>query len=115
MQSNPEVSSVFRRLAAVLEDELQLLSAKSFDELSSIIERKSRLLLEITRLGKHLPKDRPGAISEEAQRVIELLDQNQRALSSHLRAATSISHLIQSTISDQAWDGTYSPYHTAKR
>lgn len=114
MQTTPDLSSAFQRLAVVLEDELQALSTRGFDDLPSIIERKSRLLLEITRLRKYLSNESMGVHSEEIRKVVDLLERNKRALGSHLRAAASISQIIRSTISDQTWDGTYSPNHTAK-
>lgn len=107
MQTMPDISSSFRRLGCVLQEEIDLLTTRSFDALPGIIERKARILLEITRLSRNAQKEHSEVLSIEVRRVVDLLEVNQRMLSSHLRAATSISQVIRATISDQSWDGTY--------
>ncbi|MDP2357199.1 MAG: hypothetical protein Q8M31_14210 [Beijerinckiaceae bacterium] len=102
-----DLSSVLNRLSLVLEEEVLALSEKKFEGLTTIMNRKARCLLEISRTLRSIPLEGWVPLRAEVQKVLDLLHANERALAIHLDAATALGNIIREVLIDQSSDGTY--------
>ncbi len=107
MSNNLDFSSVLHRLSIVLDEEVKALSGKHFGDLSQIIDRKARCLLEISRIVKLMPAEGWITLKTDVQQVLDLLHANERTLAVHLEAATALGEIIKEVLIDQLSDGTY--------
>jgi hypothetical protein len=96
------------RLVSILADEEAALARGDRRALEDVIQRKSRSLLELTRLAR---ADRlPRAMRDDEGRLPEVrgrLSRNAALLETHLAAAREVGELIAASIAREEWDGTY--------
>lgn len=93
------------RLIDVIDAEERALAAGDRAALDGIVQRKSRLLLELSRMG------RPAIVSAAAHREIAAvrrrLERNGALIAMHLRATREIGTVIAASLAAEEWDGTY--------
>ena len=98
------------RLEEVLDQENAALRMRRDAELADCNRRKSRALLELTRISRTLPPTGIEATAREAiSRVREKLAENSELLKIHITAVREVSALLSRVIAETESDGTYSP------
>ena len=110
-----DLASVINRLAVVLKEEAQTLSEKRYAPLASIMDRKARCLLEMSRISRPQPAEGVRSLRSEIQEVLDLLKSNERLLAIHLEAATQLGCIVREVLADQSSDGTYEDVRKARR
>jgi flagellar biosynthesis/type III secretory pathway chaperone len=102
------LSGALARLEDVIGEETAALEARQSIDLQDFNRRKSRSLLELTRIIRSLP---PKIMDEELRRRIERLRhslvRNKELLRIHLTAAQEIAEVLANAIGDAESDGTY--------
>ena len=97
------------RLERLIDAETQALSACQPLDYREFNDRKSQILLELTRAARNLGDAELDATAASRLREVRAkLADNQAALATHLKAAKAISSLIAGAIRDRESDGTYS-------
>ncbi|TCT07956.1 hypothetical protein [Aquabacter spiritensis] len=109
------LSSALDRLAALIEEETEALRARTPLDFAEISRRKSRSLLELTRIARAVPPRVDAATAEQIRHVREALANNLRLLGIHLAAAEEIGEILSGAIRDAESDGTYSTVPTCGR
>lgn len=98
-----------QRLEQIVDEETTALTARHAIDLDEINRRKSRSLLELTRLSRALPgRVVGGDLGAHFERVAGKLQRNHDLLRLHLTAAQEIASLIAETMRAAESDGTYS-------
>jgi len=98
-----------QRLEQIVDEETTALTARQAIDLDEINRRKSRSLLELTRLSRALPgRITGGDLGSRLERVAAKLRRNHDLLHLHLTAAQEIAALIAETMRAAESDGTYS-------
>ncbi len=107
MVDEPTLLSLFHKLNGILSVEKALLNDRNFAELGSIIESKSRVLLEISKASK-------GAASPFTEEFVSVLSsakaellESEKLLAMHLNAANALSTMITDSMIEELSDGTY--------
>ena len=96
------------RIEAVAESETAALRQFKAIDLNDFNNRKSQLLLEMTRAIRALGGQTPdAAIAVRLSTLRDKLAANQSVLATHLKAAREITSLVAETIRDSESDGTY--------
>jgi hypothetical protein len=115
-EASPEASALaaaLSRLDELIEAENAALGRRAVDDLREIAHRKSRSLLELTRLSRATASigDR-GALRARMQELRGKLARNEALLKLHLAAAREIADIRTAALGAAEWDGTYSrPRH----
>ena len=71
-------------------------------------QRKSRSLLELSRLSRRPPAHPDAALRQAMDRVRGKLDRNQSAIQRHLGAVAEIADMMATALHEAESDGTYS-------
>ena len=97
-----------RRLEEVLDQEIDALNEHRNAELPDCNRRKSRALLELTRIARTVPPDTvdAGLQSSIAGLRAKLL-RNRHLLQIHINAVREVADLLTRVIAEQDSDGTY--------
>ncbi|MBK1622013.1 hypothetical protein [Afifella marina] len=97
------------RLEELVDQESEALSHNQPIDLQEFNHRKSRALLELSRMARAVPAEN---ISTDARigiiRLREKLQRNQDLLKTHISAVQTVAGLIAKAMSDAESDGTYS-------
>lgn len=97
------------RLEEMIDEETAALESNQPIDLDDIIRRKSRSLLELTRIVRALPEEGvAGSMRPDVARLRGRLIHNQDLLKIHLGAVQEISALISGVLREAESDGTYS-------
>lgn len=97
------------RLEEVVDEETTALVTRSGLDLNEFNRRKSRSLLELTRLSRAVAGKALGAdLGQRLSRVGDKLERNQELLRMHLAAAQEVAGLISEALREAESDGTYS-------
>jgi hypothetical protein len=105
----PGLPAAIERLAEIVAEENRLLEAGGLVSVEASTQRKSRALLELTRLARGPLRAggmEPG-LAARLSAVRDALRHNETLLERHLRAAREISTIVAASIAREEWDGTY--------
>jgi len=100
-------ASALDRLEEAIDEETAMLAAHRPADLAGFNQRKSRSLLELTRLSRTLPSSPDPAIKERLARLRDKLARNQAVLGLHLSAVREIGTLLVNAFGEAESDGTY--------
>lgn len=100
-------TSALDRVEEAVEQETAALEARSSADLEDFNLRKSRSLLELTRLTRTLPAQLDDRLRERLAKLREKLRRNQAVLALHLTAVREIADLLVTAIGQADSDGTY--------
>lgn len=107
--AGPGIAAAVERLLAVVEEENTRLAAGRIVSVEESVQKKSRALLELTRLAR-VPlmggRGEPG-LAHRLAALRESLSRNEALLAMHLRAAREIGVILAASIAREEWDGTY--------
>ncbi len=101
------VESALARLETTLDEETAGLKARAAVDLEEINRRKSRSLLELTRLSRNLPAGAEIDLRDAVDRVRTKLRDNQRTVDLHVSAVREIADMMATALSEAESDGTY--------
>jgi CBS-domain-containing membrane protein len=105
----PALDHALRRLEEMIDQETEALEAHRPIDLDDIVRRKSRSLLELTRIARAMSPEGTGSRQRaDLARIREKLVQNHDVLKIHLSAVHEISGAIAGVLRDAESDGTYS-------
>lgn len=97
------------RLEEVVDEETAALAARGSIDLGEFNRRKSRSLLELTRISRAVSGRVLGAdLGLRLSQVGDKLERNQELLRMHLAAAQEVAGLISDALREAESDGTYS-------
>jgi flagellar biosynthesis/type III secretory pathway chaperone len=103
------------RLEQVVDQETQALTEHREIDLQEVNRRKSRALLELTRIARAVQASGADpALSDRVARLHGKLVRNQELLRVHLAAVREIADLLAGVISEAESDGTYSTRMAAR-
>ena len=109
--SGPAVLAAFAnaldRLEETIEEETEALRAHRHVDLDELNRRKSRCLLELTRLSRSLPSAPEARLKARLQALSVKLAENRDVLALHLGAVREISDLLVAALGEAESDGTY--------
>jgi len=111
MSANPTVltlHSLLDRLEETVVEETTALTQRRSLDFDEINRRKSRSLLELTRVIRSLPEVLEDALLSRLASLRGTLVRNQELLGIHLAAAQEIATLLGDEMGQAASDGTYS-------
>jgi len=102
------LEDAFDRMMATITQETALLSKNRAVELGDFNHRKRQGLLEISRILRTIaPPDLAQVERSRVDRLVALLEENQKMLAHHLQAVDEISSLIARAMQEAESDGTY--------
>ncbi|MBN8995425.1 MAG: flagellar protein FlgN [Rhizobiales bacterium] len=90
-----------------MEEETEALRAHRHVDLDELNRRKSRSLLELTRLSRSLPSAPEARLKARLQALSVKLAENRDVLALHLGAVREISDLLVAALGEAESDGTY--------
>jgi hypothetical protein len=97
-----------RRLEEVLDQEIEALNERRNAELPDCNRRKSRALLELTRIARTLPSDAVDAGLQSGIAALRTkLVRNRDLLQIHIDAVREVADLLARVMAEQDSDGTY--------
>jgi len=100
-------SHALDRLEETIVEETEALRAHRRIDLEDLNRRKSRSLLELTRLSRGLPSPPDARLKARLQGLSGKLVENRDVLALHLGAVREISDLIVAALGEAESDGTY--------
>lgn len=103
----PAFSAALDRLEEALAEETRALRARQPVDLDELNRRKSRSLLELTRLSRALPSPPDGKLRARLQALAGKLAENRDVLALHLGAVREIADLLVNALGEAESDGTY--------
>lgn len=106
--SQSTLLSALERLEDLVREETQALRAHADIDFAEISRRKSRSLLELTRIARAVPPRLDGGTLQRVRVLREALEQNFELLGLHLAAAQEVGSILHSAIREAESDGTYS-------
>lgn len=95
------------RLEETIDMETDALIAHRAADMEDINNRKSRSLLELTRLARALPRETGVALRDRLARLQGKLSRNQAVLKLNLEAVREIADLLLGALGEAESDGTY--------
>jgi len=101
------LKSALIRLEETIDQETSALEALQPADIHEFNRRKSRSLLELTRLSRTLPENPEPDLRELLKRLRAKLQRNHTVLNLHLTAAKEISALMAGALAEAESDGTY--------
>ncbi|WP_127090884.1 hypothetical protein [Aquabacter cavernae] len=107
--------SALDRLEELVREETQALRAHADIDFAEISRRKSRSLLELTRIARAVPPRLDNGTLNRVRALREALQQNFELLGLHLSAAQEVGSILHSAIREAESDGTYSTSGTYGR
>lgn len=102
------LTSALERLEELVREETEALRSRADIDFAEISRRKSRSLLELTRIARAVPPRLDPATVTRVRALRDSLQQNLDLLGLHLSAAQEVSSIMHSTIREAESDGTYS-------
>lgn len=102
------LTSAIERLEELVREETEALRSRATIDFAEISRRKSRSLLELTRIARAVPPRLDSATATRVRVLRESLQQNLDLLGIHLSAAQEVSSIMHSAIREAESDGTYS-------
>ncbi|WP_051630254.1 hypothetical protein [Afifella pfennigii] len=104
------LTTALKRLEALIDEENAALAERREIDLGNINHRKSRALLELTRVARAVPATAIGTDAKGAiLRLREKLSRNSELLETNITAVRHVAGIISTTIHEAESDGTYSP------
>lgn len=100
--------SALERLEELVREETLALRAHADIDFAEISRRKSRSLLELTRIARAVPPRFDSGTLNRVRALREALQQNFELLGLHLKAAQEVGSILHTAIRDAESDGTYS-------
>lgn len=100
--------SALERLEELVREETQALRANAEIDFAEISRRKSRSLLELTRIARAVPPRLDTGTLNRVRALRESLQQNFDLLGLHLAAAQEVGSILHGAIREAESDGTYS-------
>ncbi|MBA4790641.1 MAG: hypothetical protein H2042_13160 [Rhizobiales bacterium] len=102
------LGSALDRLEELVREETLALRAHADIDFAEISRRKSRSLLELTRIARAVPPRLDTGTLNRVRALREALQQNFELLGLHLTAAQEVGSILHTAIRDAESDGTYS-------
>jgi len=100
--------SALARLEEVVDQETAALESRTPIDLQDFSHRKSRSLLELTRMARAVPaKVADDTLQDRLRQIRQKLARNQKLLGVHLAAAQEIASILTSALGASESDGTY--------
>ncbi len=106
--STSTLSSALDRIEELLREETEALQTRTAIDFAEISRRKSRSLLELSRIARAVPPRLDPATAVRVRNLRETLQKNLDLLGVHLAAAQEVSAIMHSAIREAESDGTYS-------
>lgn len=106
--SQSTLLSALERLEDLVREETQALRAHADIDFAEISRRKSRSLLELTRIARAVPPRLDTGTLQRVRVLRDALEQNFELLGLHLAAAQEVGSILHSAIREAESDGTYS-------
>jgi flagellar biosynthesis/type III secretory pathway chaperone len=101
------LKSALMRLEETIDQETSALESLQTGEIHEFNRRKSRSLLELSRLVRTLPENRESDMRDLLKRLRSKLVRNHTLLNVHLTAAREIADLMAGALAEAESDGTY--------
>lgn len=102
------LASALARLEDVLREETDALRSRTPIDFAEVSRRKSRSLLELSRMARAVPAQLDEQTTARVHSVREALEQNRHLLGIHLAAAQEVGAILHSVLREAESDGTYS-------
>lgn len=102
------LTSAIERLEELVREETDALRTRATIDFAEISRRKSRSLLELTRIARAVPPRLDAATATRVRALRDALQHNLDLLGLHLSAAQEVSTIMHSAIREAESDGTYS-------
>lgn len=103
------LANTMARLGEVLKSETTALRARRPADLDSFCDRKNQALLELSRVGQKLEREKLSPeLREKLDDLRTQLGENQALLALHLRAVRDVADILATAIREAESDGTYS-------
>ncbi|MEW6256082.1 MAG: flagellar protein FlgN [Pseudomonadota bacterium] len=106
--SQSTLLSALERLEELVREETQALRTHADIDFAEISRRKSRSLLELTRIARAVPPRLDGGTLQRVRVLRDALQQNFELLGLHLAATQEVGSILHSAIREAESDGTYS-------
>ncbi len=101
------LESALKRLEETIDDETSALASLRPVDIQEYNQRKSRSLLELTRLSRGLPDSGKSDLDHLLKRLHAKLERNHTVLNLHLMAAREIADVMAGALAEAESDGTY--------
>ncbi|MEP9375448.1 hypothetical protein ABLE91_01945 [Aquabacter sp. CN5-332] len=102
------LTSALERLEELVREESHALRMRTPIDFAEISRRKSRSLLELSRVARAVPPRLDAGTAERVRALREELQQNFELLGVHLAAAQEVGTILHGALRDAESDGTYS-------
>lgn len=102
------LTSALDRLEELVREESQALRTRTPIDFAEISRRKSRSLLELSRVARAVPPRLDAGTAERVRALREELKQNFELLGIHLAAAQEVGTILHGVLREAESDGTYS-------